>query len=101
MRNIHVTGGRKDYADGVLTDRLGNDLSSATLRVGLSTDREVPPTTWYAPSTITYPQEGTAAVSLLIDATIAPAGRYWLWVDAVDNPTSQPVVASNDQIRTI
>lgn len=101
MRNIYVTGGRKDFVDGTLTDRLGGDLTSATIRVGLSTDREVPPTVWYAPSTVTYPQDGTATVSLLVDETNAPAGTYWLWSDVVDNPTSQPVVASNQQIRTI
>ena len=31
-RTIYVTGGRKDYARATLTDDLGHDLSTATIR---------------------------------------------------------------------
>lgn len=101
MRTIYVTNDRKDYAEGLLTDTKGHDLSTATIRAGVSPDREVQPTTWRTASLLEYPTQGTVLVSLLLDETTAPPGDWWLWADVVDNPTSQPVLASNDVIRTV
>ena len=101
MRTIHVTGGRADYAEMTLTDARGANLATATIRLGVSTDQATPPTTWFAPDTATYPANGKAVLSLLVNETRAPAGTYWLWADVVDNPTSQPVLASNGSFRTL
>lgn len=91
IRTIYVTGGRKDYARITLTDALGHDLSTATIRLGVSTDAAAQPATWYTPDIATYPVTGQAVLSLLLDSTKAPPGTYWLWADVVDNPTTQPV----------
>ena len=101
MRTITVTGGRTDYAAMTLTDALGHDLSTATIRLGVTTAPDTEPAQWYAPDLATYPAAGTAQLSLLLDETRAPAGTYWLVADVVDNPTSQPVVATNSQVRTV
>lgn len=101
MRTIYVTGGRKDYAEGELADSRGHDLATATIRLGVSSSRTVQPSSWYAPSVSAFPTAGTAVLSLLLDEAKAPPGQWFLWVDVVDNPTSQPVLASNDVIRTL
>ena len=53
-RTIYVTGGRKDYARATLTDDLGHDLSTATIRLGLSTSKTTQPSQWYAPDIATF-----------------------------------------------
>jgi hypothetical protein len=100
MRTIRVTGGRSDYATMTLTDTRGNDLATATIRLGLTTSATTDPADWFPPDIATYPTAGKAELSLLIDETRAPAGTYWLVADVVDNPTSQPVVAET-KIRTV
>lgn len=100
-RIIYVTGGRKDYAEGTLTDKRGHDLSTATIRLGVSASTSVQPTQWYAPDVATYPQAGTAVLSLLLDSSRAPAGTYWLWADVVDSPTTQPVCFTTSNITTL
>ena len=99
-RTITVTGGRKDYAVLTLTDSLGHDLSTATIRMGVTPTLGVGPAQWDPPDLAEYPQPGTAVLSLLLDSTRAPAGTYWLVADVVDNPTSQPVYATTSQVRT-
>lgn len=101
MRTIYVTGGRADYAKVTVTDANGASLSTATIRLGLSATDQAQPTVWYAPSVTTYPTPGTAVLSLLLTETNAPAGSHRIWADVVDSPTSQPVLATNDVIRTI
>lgn len=101
MRLIYVTGGRQDYAAATLTDSNGADLTTAVLRMGLSADDHTQPTAWFPPDFATYPTPGTAVVSLLLTEANAPAGTYRVWIDVVDAPTSQPVLATNEAIRTI
>lgn len=101
MRNIRVSGGRKDYAWATLTDDHGEDLSTATIRAGVSVSKDAPPTTWYEPSMISYPTTGKAQVYLLIDETIAPPGQWWFWLDVVDNPSTEPIPATNDILHTV
>lgn len=101
-RTIYVSGsGEQDYAEVTLTDSRGHDLSTATITMGLSTDPGVQPTTWATPDLATYPTVGTAVVSLLITATNAPPGRYYVWADVADSPTVQPVAAVNQQLTTV
>lgn len=100
-RTIYVTGGRKDYARATLTDDLGHDLSTATIRLGLSTSKTTQPSQWYAPDIATFPTVGTAVLSLLVDSTRAPAGTYWLWADVVDSPTTQPFCFGDRMLTTI
>lgn len=101
MRTIHVTGGRKDYAQMTLVDDLGGDLAPATIRMGVSASKTTQPADWFPPDLETYPSPGRAVLSLLLDSTRAPAGTWYLWADVVDNPTSQPVCATNEAIRTV
>lgn len=101
MRTIYVTGGRKDYARMTLDDDLGHDLETATIRLGVSASSTTPPTEWFPPDLESYPNAGTAVLSLLLDSTRAPVGDWYLWADVVDSPTTQPVCADNTPIRTI
>ena len=101
MRTIYVTGGRTDYAVVTLTDTKGANLSTATIRLGLSNGPNTQPTTWYAPNLSTFPTPGTAVLSLLLNETNAPAGPHFIWADVVDSPTSQPVLVTNDSLQTL
>lgn len=100
-RTIYVTGGRTDTVRVTLVDSYKNDLSTATLRMGLSAVRDVPPSTWYTPTSVTYPGNGEAVCSLLLNSTNAPPNTYWVWLDVVDAPSTQPVRASNDTVVTL
>lgn len=104
MRTIRVTGGYSDYAVGDLKDNLGHDLSTATLKAMLHASEDDPPAkddgAWAPPDVITYPVTGSAVVQLLVDEDTAP-GFYWLWVQAADNPTAQPVCAADEQVQVV
>lgn len=98
-RTIYVTGGRQDYVEAVLTDAKGADLTTADIRLGLSATSTTPPTEWHA-ATVT-PEGAGVRLALLVDETIAPAGKWFLWADVVDNPTTQPVPCGGGFVRTV
>jgi hypothetical protein len=100
-RTIYVTGGRSDFATVTLTEANGTDLSVVQIRLGVSTSYNTPPATWYSPQSASYPSPGKAVLGLLVNEERAPAGNYYVWVDVVDDFTSQPVMASNLTLRTI
>lgn len=100
-RTIYVSGGRTDTLRVQVVDAYDNDMSTATLRIGLSTDRNTVPATWLVPTSITYPNTTTAVVSILLNSSNAPPNTYWAWLDVVDSPSTQPVRASNDTVVTL
>lgn len=101
MTTIYVTGGRSDYAVVTLSDARSANLAGATIRLGLSVSERVLPTEWHDPDLAVFPPDGTAVLSLLLDDTNTSPGQYRIWLDVVDNPTSQPVCATNDIVRVL
>jgi len=98
-RTIYVSGGRKDYVKALLSDAEGENLTTATIRLGLSTTSTTPPTEWH-PAEVT-PEGAGVRLALLVDETIAPPGKWYLWADVVDFPTTQPVQCGGGHVRTV
>lgn len=100
---LRVTGGYAQYANGLLADRQGQDISLSTIKVALVAVGTTPPAKvsglWKNPTVITYPTVGTARISLLVAEGDYPLGRYRLVAQAIDSPESEPVDASNDVIE--
>lgn len=91
-----------EYATGTFTEKNGQDVSSATILVGLSPTGTpfVPPTTWITPDAITRPTTSTIKVSLLIDSDMT-AGDFHLWAKVVDSSETLPRAATNEPIKII
>jgi hypothetical protein len=104
---LRISGGYSDYVRGTLSDALGHDLATATLKVALFLEGQPAPSIgdsrWQPPDAITYPAVGQAEVRLLVSETsgYAVGGRYWLWCLATDNPTATPVAANNGVVELV
>lgn len=101
MRKIRVTGGFSDYASGVLTEKTGRPLTSASFKIALIADGEDPPPyddpVWVNPVSATpiTGKTNMVRVTHLVTDTYPP-GSYWLWVVATDTPTKVPVKGNDD-----
>jgi hypothetical protein len=102
---LRLTGGYAQYANGLLTDRQGQDVSLAAIKVALVPVGAATPAKtaadWKPPSAISYPNLGTARISLLVHDGDYPIGRYRFMAQAVDSPESEPVDATNDIIELV
>ena len=89
---IYVTGGFAQYADIVIVETTGKDISGANFMVALATDGVHPPTTGWGPpslSSIGVTAQGITAnnireLKLLVTNTVTP-GVYYLWAKFTDN----------------
>lgn len=98
-RVIGVTAGQSDFAVVRVTDTLGHDLTSVGFQMGLSTDRDTLPATWYA-ATVFDSDAAGVWVRLLIDSTKAPPDLYWVWLKVPDSPTLQ-IMRLDRTLRTV
>lgn len=85
MKIYVTTQGEKIYVGGDVKDETGQDISTATIVVGLSTDSAVPPSTSEVPGVDEELSPNERRVKILIDNTRSP-GTYWAWARITDNP---------------
>jgi hypothetical protein len=89
-RTIRVSQGAAEYVTGRVQELEGADLTDATFEVGLGSHDQAP-TVWSEPADLRLEDDGSVAfVSMLVDDSVAPRARGWLWVRVTDVPEVMP-----------
>lgn len=83
-RVILASSGAVEYVTGRIEETNGEDLSTATFKVGLG-GYETPPATWYEPSEVLVTGP-VADVSMLVDNSTQLVEQAHVWVKVLDAP---------------
>lgn len=89
-KTIWVSTGAQEYVGGSVTEITGEDISTATLEVGLSTSPNTPPDDWATPD---VDEEGTTTSSRVVKLLVTDTtelGTYYCWVRVSDIPEIAP-----------
>lgn len=86
MRDVVVSNGASEPRGLVITDQLGNDLSSCTFKVALALAGETPALADYIPATAVFSDDNSVAtVRVQVSSATADAGQtYREWVQMTD-----------------
>lgn len=91
MATIYVSAGATEYAEILVTETTGKDISADAAVVALVPFGQTPLSTDFGPAdTKTNPTTSSVLLGLLVDNTVTP-GNYSLWARLTDSPEIVPL----------